>query len=437
MNKKERRVVITGLGPLSSAGIGVDALWKGILAKDTGLAKEDLFVDGQLWDSFWYHKIKHFDINDFGIDKQIIADINHWKRGKEDRDLNYLLAAVKLALDDSKLKYDLDKNSIGLYVTVEHPGFEPFITDLMTSALSYLEKQASNKVKPSKTDIFKYLYDNLVQNGYDLQTFMYLFLVAKAFGLHGYSLFTSNACASGLFSLDAAARQIKQGQSEVVVVAGGDHPGTLFKHMWFKDRNLYAEDGKIKPFAKDANGIVFGDGASAIILEDLDHAKKRKAHIYAEYLGGGFSLEGWKVTLPQLGSQSYQDAIKQSLMNSKVKPRQIDLVNPHGVGIKISDTYEAKAITDIFGKNPGEPFITALKPYVGHNLGGSALIETIAILLAMQENIIPPSLHPQHIDLKYGLNFIKDPETYNLSTIMKLSCGFAGYNGAVILKKYE
>ena len=112
MNKKEKRVVITGLGPLSSAGTGVDALWKGILAKDTGLVKEDLFVDGQLWDSFWYHKIKHFDINDFGIDKQILADINHWKRGKEDRDLNYLLAAVK---PEGKEPRDLSVNGVTTY----------------------------------------------------------------------------------------------------------------------------------------------------------------------------------------------------------------------------------------------------------------------------------------------------------------------------------
>ncbi len=110
--------------------------------------------------------------------------------------------------------------------------------------------------------------------------------------------------------LESAARQIKYGESSVVLLASGDVANTMFKHLWFKEQGLYAEDGKMKPFSKKADGIVLGDGASAIVLEELSHALDRKAHIYAEYLGGGFSLEGWKVTMPRIGSLTYPKNIR-------------------------------------------------------------------------------------------------------------------------------
>jgi len=423
---KNRRVVITGVGPICAIGFGKNDLWNSILKARTGLAQQEFKVDGELWDKFWLHKINNFDINKFKIDPQALKDISNWKQGKPDLDLFYLLAAVKLALDDSKLSYDQKNNNIGLFLTVEHPGFEPFLTDLLEKAMDYSTT--------SRKEIYEHIFNTLVQNGYDLQTFMYLFLVSKAFGLHGYSLFTSNACASGLFSLESAARQIKFGGSDIAIVSGGDYCNTMFKHKWFNERGLYAEDGKLKPFSKDANGIVLGDGASAIVLEELNSAKKRKARIYAEYLGGGFSLEGWKVTLPQLNSSSYQDAIKQSLKISGLKPKDIDLINPHGVGIKITDRYEAKAITDVFGENKTP--VTAFKPYVGHNLGGSAILETIILLLAMQKNQIPATLNCDSLETKYNIHIVKKLTQKPLKTAMKLSCGFAGYNAAAIFRKH-
>jgi 3-oxoacyl-[acyl-carrier-protein] synthase II len=265
---------------------------------------------------------------------------------------------------------------------------------------------------------------------------MYLYFVAKAFGLHGYSLFTNNACASGLFALESAARQIKYGESCVVLLASGDVANTMFKHLWFKEQGLYAEDGKMKPFSKKADGIVLGDGASAIVLEELSHALDRKAHIYAEYLGGGFSLEGWKVTMPRIGSLTYQRTLESSLRKSNLKPEDIDLINPHGVAIKVTDGYEAKAITDIFGKNHKKPSITAFKPYVGHNLGGSAILEIIILLLSMENNLIPPTLNYDETEPKYNIELVKELITYPLDTVMKLSCGFAGYNAAAIFRNW-
>jgi 3-oxoacyl-(acyl-carrier-protein) synthase len=432
----EKRVVVTGIGPLASTGIGKDAFWEGILEKRTGLRFEEFKIDGDLWDSFYLHKIDNFDIGKFDIEKEILDDIKIWKKGKEDKDLFYLLAAVKLALDDSGLSYDKEDNNISLFLTVEHPGFEVFCEGVITETIKYIEKNSTGN-KLSKHKLFRHIYEQFSRDGYDLQTFMYLYFVAKAFGLHGYSLFTNNACASGLFALESAVRQIKYGESNIVLLASGDVANTMFKHLWFKEQGLYAEDGKIKPFSKNADGIVLGDGASAIVLEELNHALNRKSHIYAEYLGGGFSLEGWKVTLPKIGNLFYQKAIEVSLRKANLKPYDIDLINPHGVAIKVTDSYEAKAITDIFSKNSVKPFITAFKPYVGHNLGGCGVLESIILLLSLENNLIPATLNCDEVEQKYNIELVRELMPCSLNTAMKLSCGFAGYNGAAIFRKIE
>ncbi|MCM8797512.1 MAG: hypothetical protein NC923_06545 [Candidatus Omnitrophica bacterium] len=428
---KEKRVVITGLGPICSLGFHKETLWKRIVEQDIEVKRVDLALDAELWDSFLAHKIEGFDIERFGITQSVLEELKNWKAGRTDRDLNYALAAVKVALDDSGLNYNKEDNHIGLFLSIEHPGFEPFCQGIIQEALAYFKNNFSLK-NASPKDVYKHLYDKFVDYGYDLQTFMYLYLISRAFGLHGYSLFTSNACASGLFAIDAASQQIKSGTINAAIVAGGDDVCTLFKHIWFKDRGLYAEDGKIKPFSKNANGIVFGDGYSAIILEDLECALIRKAKIYAEYVGGGFSLEGWKVVYPDINGVFYKRAIKEALKNSEINSSEIDLINPHGVGIRITDQYEARAIADIFGnKTP----VSAFKPYVGHNLGGSALIESIILILALQNNAIPACLNCEDFDYRHNINLIQKTQKRELSCVIKLSCGFAGYNGAVVFRK--
>ena len=376
-----KRVVITGIGPLASTGSGKDAFWKGIVEKNVGLKLKEIKIDGETWSRFYIHIIDGFDIEKYNIEENVIEEIRNWKNGKEDKDLSYLLAAVKLALDDSGLSYDQDDNDIGLFLTVEHPGFEDFCEGIVMETASYIKDNTSNS-DFSSSKLFRHIFEKFGSQGYDLQTFMYLYFITKAFGFHGYSLFTNNACSSGLYALESAARQIRSGDSKTVVLAGGDVAGTMFKQLWFKERGFYAEDGKMKPFSNNADGIVLGDGASAMILEDLDHALKRNAHIYAEYLGGGFSLEGWKVAIPRIGSSSYQNTINSALKKADLRPGDIDMISPHGVALKVTDGYEAKAITDVFGEKTNQPLISAFKPYVGHNLGGSAVLESIILLLS-------------------------------------------------------
>lgn len=431
MIAKNKRIVITGIGPLTSIGIGKDAVWAAIRKSKTGLAHKDYYIEGEKIDGLYVHAIKNFTLANFGIEESVLFDIEAWKEKKDWPDLSYLLAAVKLALDDSKLKYDRDTNNVGLILTHENPGLDQFYMEVFQSL-----KYFSSKSDPGGTvkSRFRKFFDGFKKEAYDLQTFMFVYHVAKAFSLHGYSLFLNNACASGLYALEAAADILRSGKCSAVIVAAADQV-SVFKQFWFRELEMYPKDGKIKPFAKNRDGFVLGDGAAGLVLETLESARKRKAPVYAEYCGGGFSLEGWKVATPNLMSDSYTNAINEALVRSRIKKKEIDLIVPHGVGTTVTDSYEARAITSIFGAHFKRPLITAFKPYIGHTLGANALIETAIILLALKNRVIPPVLNSKTVDPKLNINVVQKKTATRFKTVLKTSCGFAGYNAAAIFRK--
>ncbi len=431
---KDKRVVITGIGPLASPGIGKKAFWEGLLGGRLGLGLKELKINGELWGSFYVHRIEDFDFANFDIDENALTYMREWKEEEPPIDLLYMIAAVALALEDSGLEYKSYDNDLGLVLTHENMGLMPFVLKLSQISFDTLKGKPGTSL--SQKQFYEKLYRDCLKSGYDIQTFMTLFHVAKAFHIHNYSLFINNACASGLYALESAAQMIRSKQSSAVVVAASDYT-EIYKYLWFRDIGLYSEDGKIRPFCKDSNGLVFGDGGVGIVLEDLERAKKRNAPIYAEYLGGGFCLEGWKVTTPQIGSDSYQKAMLKALKQSNISKDEIELICPHGVGSQAIDYYESKAITDVFGSKPEKPLITAFKPYIGHNLGGSALLETAILLISLKNEMILPTLNCQKVNPIYNISLVKEKINAKINTAMKACCAFAGYNAAVVFKRVD
>lgn len=429
-----KRVVITGIGPVASIGIGKDIFWDNILKAKTNINTREYLVDNELWDKFKVYSIDKFDIGAFGIDKDSLDWITDWQEGDANKDLFYLIAAIKLALDDSNLDYnDEEDNGIGMILSHENYNLTSFLAKVSDNAYNLLKDKEKNLTKKEFHDK---LYKGCVKSGYDVQPFMPLFHLAKVFNIHRHSLFTCNACASGLYALESAACVIKNNQSNIMVVTAGDYPD-IYKYLWFRDLGIYSKEGIVKPFCKDSSGLVFGDGAVALILEDFNHAVARGAHIYAEYSGGGFSLESWQVIVPQVGSNAYQNAIAQALVQSKVNKNEVDVLCPHGVGSHVIDYYEAKAITDVFGKFPDDLLISTFKPYVGHNLGGSALLETAILLLSMDKGIIAPTLNREKENPKYGISLVKKKQKADIKTAIKICCAFAGFNAAAVFKRVE
>ena len=429
------RVVITGIGPICSLGFGKDEVWDSILKTRLNLIKTSYEINGEKWGDFFIHKMKNFNIDDFKLPKQnfnFVDNIRGFKDG--DIDLYYFLAVVKLAMESSGLTYNHDDNDVGLVLTQENPGVESFFDTVIDSAHDFLNTR-KDAAAATKLQIAQGLYQQCEEPGYSLQTFSYIYSVAKVFDMHGSSLFINNACASGLFAIEAASNQLRSGANSAVVVAAIENPTKIYKYLWFKKNGLYAEDGITRPYSKETSGIVFGDGGCALVMETLENAKKRGAHVYGEYMGGGFSLEGWKIMVPNITEDFYSRSFKKALKNANVKPEDIDFVNPHGVGMKITDTYEATTINNVFGSR--KPLVSAFKPLIGHNLGGSALLETAISLMALENNIVPATLNCENPNPKLNLEIVRENRHVDLNMVSKMSCGFAGFSGVSIFKKYN
>ena len=196
-----------------------------------------------------------------------------------------------------------------------------------------------------------------------------------------------------------------------------------------------AKKGKIMPFSTGRDGFMCGEGGCALVLEDMEHAQKRGVSIYAEYLGGVCGMESWKISVPDISMGSYKKTISGALKKCDINPDDIDIINAHGLGSTLLDQYEAKAMTDIFGENFRKPYLTAFKPYLGHTLGNSALVETILLLLSMQENVVPPILNFEDNDPKLKLNISRDKVHDQLKTALKIVWGFGGYSAATLFRK--
>ena len=420
------RVVISGLGPMCSAGFGKDQLWTSVTSEKARLSTEFFTNDDRGSNSFYCHKLEFFNIDAFALDADILNWIRDWKGGNDDIDLFYLAAVSKLALNDSGLQYDPNNNSVGFVVAHENPGLETFFDSAICNTFEYVKKNPNE----SKANLMRNVYEKCAQIGYDTQTFMYLFFLAKLFSAHGFSLFVNNACASGAYAIEVASQQIREKRCSAVVVAGIDRQ-SIYKHWWLNSLKLYASDGLIKPFSKYRNGFVLGEGGAALVLESQESAEKRGANIYAEYIGGGFNLESGKVSLPSVERDFYSECISSALTRSKISPNDIDLINPHGIGTSITDLYEARAIDRVCAKS----LVSAFKPYFGHNLGSCALLELCLLLLSLKQNYVPRTLNCEPIDEKIKINIAVKALKKELKTVMKLSSGFAGYNAAMIFRK--
>lgn len=431
--RKNKRVVITGIGPVVSSGIGKKELWRNLLASECGVAKEHFYVAGKQLDEYYLHKLKDFNIWRFKIDREKLEQLKLWKQEKEVYDLNYFLATIKLALDDSSLSYDLERNNIGLILSSESPGHGEFYIDFLEKTYNFLKNKRNKNIH--KIQFYSEFYKEFKKQGYDLQTFMTLFHVAKVFDLHGFSLIINNACASGLYAIELGSNLIKENKCSCVIVSAVDHPN-VFKSLWFKDLMMSSSDGLTKPFDKQCGGFTLGEGGAAIVLEELRDAKSRGAHLYAEYLGGAFNQEGWKVTIPNILKDSYKSVIIDALNNCNVGKHEIDLIIPHGVATRISDSYEIKNLNEIFNFFNSKNFLTCLKPYCGHTLGASTLIESVIALLMMENDTILPTLNNKNchevIDRVLIRGRVKKKE---INSILKTCTAFAGFNSACIFRK--
>ena len=425
-----RRVAVTGVGVVTGYGQGPEALWKGLVSGESAVREHRARFGGKAW--------LDYPMVSLSDDVATLAtalprqEIVRGEKLADDRDLVVIADCIRQALADARLGYDPDDNRVGLVVTHESPGLSDHLQGFFRwrkTARAWLKSKA-------RFDPPEFLYRLKNESVYRLHSFLYIHYLAALFQLHGFSLYNNNACASGAFALSVAADRIRSGETDAIVVAGGDVPEDGTKFRWFRDAGLYSERGACRPFHADRDGLVLGSGGAAFVLEDLDRAAAAGKRLYAEWLGAGFTSEGWRVTMPDVRGGWYAKAIDAALRSAGVAPAEVSLVAPHGVGSGMLDQFEAESLAAVFGTGgPPWPPLLVGKAALGHTLGGSVLVETAAALLALARSELPEVVRCAAPDPRLPL---EAPAAVRLPAtdwvMLKCSNGFAGQNGAVVLR---
>jgi len=416
-------IVITGLGPVTPLGIGMDALQSALTRGETRVTPRRLAIDiGQFVDVPMVAMPQDIP-NEF--EKHIAYLHESGLAGY--RDLLYSLRAIELALDDAGLALDAPCDRVGMIQAYEAPGVERTVGDLF----NLFGPEAPPMAGPPK------VYDLLAPRFYNMQPFLYVHVLAKAFGLRGFCTNIHNACSTGAFAIDLAAQRIRTGDVDAMIVIGGECFDTAVRLEWFRKLDLYAREPKMRPFDAEASGFYVGEGAAAIIVESAEHARQRGARPIASYAAGAFGHQAWKQTIPDVRTALLSRLIGNAMEQCGVTAKDIDLVVPHGTATTLSDGYEALCLEKAALNGSSGSVLTAFKPYVGHTLAASGLIELICSLSAMRTGVIPPTPGSSTNGNRLPIPVVREPVTKQVNTLLKLSTGFTGHDAAAVYRKCE
>jgi len=257
--------------------------------------------------------------------------------------------------------------------------------------------------------------------------------------LTGTSPCLANACATGSYALIYACKDIAIGDFDVVISGGSEAiltemAASSFANMRALSRNNENPKEACRPFDKDRSGFVIGEGAGVLVLESLEHALKRNARIYAEIVGYATNTDAYHITAPDPGARMVTKAIRDSLEMAGLEPKDVDYINAHGTSTKLNDRVEAMAINEVFGDYRVP--VGSTKSMIGHLIGAAGSTEAVACVLAMEKQIIPPSLNYETPDPEVDLNVITEATPAKLDVVINNSLGFGGHNAVMVLKRY-
>jgi 3-oxoacyl-(acyl-carrier-protein) synthase len=423
-----RRVAITGIGVVSGYGCGTEALWRGLDSGEPAVRDHRAQFGGRTWLDYRMASLPD-DPRTLAAGLPNPQVVEH-ERLAQDADLIAIAEAVRQALADAALEFDPDANDVGIAVTHESPG----LADHLQGFFRWRETARAWLRSSARFDPPEFLYRQKSESVYRLHSFLYVHYLSALFRFHGFSLYNNNACASGAFALAIAADRIRSGETSAIVVAGGDVPEDGTKYRWFRDLGLYSPSGRCRPYRADRDGLVLGSGAAAFVLEDLDAAAAAGKRIHAEWRGGGFTSEGWKITMPDVASDRYGAAITAALRSARIAPERVTLLAPHGVGTAMLDHFEVETLARVFGGDGRRwPALLLVKAAVGHTLGGCVLVETAASLLALGHGRIPALVGCDGVDPRLPLGARADFKPGADWVLLKCTNGFAGQNGAIVL----
>jgi 3-oxoacyl-[acyl-carrier-protein] synthase II len=411
-----RRVVVTGLGTLTPIGNTLPAYWEGLLSGTSGAAPITYF-DASLFKTKFACELKGYD------------PLDHFDRKearKIDRFAQYAIVATDEALQDSGLDLDkIDKDRVGVIWGAGIGGLETFQNEV----LNFAAGDGSPRFNPFF--IPKMIAD--IAPG----------LISIKHGFAGPNFATVSACASSANALIDALNYIRLGYSDIMVSGGSEACVTIAGMGGFNAMHALStrnDDPKkaSRPFDKDRDGFVLGEGAGSIILEEYEHAKARGATIYAELVGGGLSADAHHMTAPHPEGLGAIKVMQNCLRDSGLEISDVDAINMHGTSTPLGDIAESKALKEVFGEHLYDMNINSTKSMTGHLLGAAGAIEAIASILAIKHQIVPPTINHQtadeNIDPKINFTFGKAQER-KIDVALSNTFGFGGHNACVAFKK--
>ncbi|WP_373520624.1 beta-ketoacyl-ACP synthase II [Aquiflexum sp.] len=411
-----RRVVVTGLGALTPIGNTVPEFWKGLSNGVSGAAPITKF-DASLFKTQFACEIKGLDLDQF---------IERKEARKMDPFAQYALIAADEAIKDSGL--DLEKTNllrVGVILGAGIGGLKSFQDEVTGFALG----DGTPRFNPFF--IPKMIAD--ISAGF----------ISIKYGFKGPNFVTVSACASATNSIIDAFNYIRLGKADIFVSGGSEAAvveagvGGFNALKALSQRNDSPETAS-RPFDKDRDGFVLGEGAGILILEEYEHAKARGAKIYAELVGGGMTADAYHITAPHPDGEGASNVMLQTLEDAGMKPEDIDYVNVHGTSTPLGDVSEVKAIQKVFGEHAFNLNISSTKSMTGHLLGAAGAVEAIASILAVKNNLIPPTINhftdDEEFDKRLNLTFNK-AQKREVRAALSNTFGFGGHNCSVIFKK--
>ncbi|HPZ07324.1 MAG TPA: beta-ketoacyl-ACP synthase II [Candidatus Eremiobacteraeota bacterium] len=409
-----RRVVVTGIGPICCNGIGKEVYWKSLIEGKSNIDRITLF-DPTPFPSKVAGEVKNFNPSDF-------MDRKEAKR--MDRFTQFAVAATRLALEDASLTItDEISDRVGVLVGSGIGG------------LTTLEQQYNIMIKKGPDKVSPFFIPMLIAN----MASGFISIIYKARGPN-YTIVT--ACATGAHCIGESYSIIKRGLADIMIAGGSDAAITPMSVSGFGNMKALtrSEDPKkaCRPFDKERDGFIIAEGAGILILETLEGAKARNATIYGEIIGFGMNGDGYHMTAPDPEGSGAQKAIKLALKDANIKPEDVDYINAHGTSTPYNDRIETHAIKHVFGDYAHKLSISSNKSMIGHTLGAAGALEFSSTLLTLQENIIPPTINYEVPDPDCDLDYVPNKARYtNVNIAVSNSFGFGGTNAVLIAKKYN
>ena len=415
-----KRVVVTCLGAVTPVGNTPEETWANLLAGKSGAAPVTQF-DTTLFKTKFACEVKDLDINDY-LDRK--------ESRKIDRYTQLAMISAIQGVKDSGLDLEKeDKNRIGVIYGVGIGGIRTFEDEV-----TYYGQHKENGPKFSPFFIPKMIAD--IASGH----------ISIHFGFHGPNYTTTSACASSSSALADAFNQIRLGKANVIVAGGAESAicacgiGGFNAMKALSTRNDEPEKAS-RPFSASRDGFVMAEGAGCLILEELEHAKARGAKIYAEMVGEGASADAYHITASHPEGLGARLVMENALKDANLKPEDIDYINVHGTSTHVGDISEAKAIKEVFGDAAYKLNISSTKSMTGHMLGAAGAVEAMVAVLAVQNDIVPPTINHEEGDddpeLDYNLNFtFNKAQKREVRAAISNTFGFGGHNACVVFKKY-